>query len=272
MFINKRQMPHAKYGRDRCIACLRGLGLGYAKISKLLHINKSTAAHVVKRAGVSRSVMLDTHHDTARNLRRSRTATLNGAARELNRTTMEEIRNSVKYWKRYEAAYWRKYRDYLPQRQANQKRWKQNLKHDPERYAAYMEEERIRGYLRRGIPRDRIPARGTGVIASSSGQPVRRRREKLRLHVREVWRGAVGDRAAIRRVGCTVAEFREHILLTMKSGWSESNYGSVWNFDHIIPCAAFDIFDAEDVKTLNHYLNIRACCVVENSVKGARVD
>jgi len=44
-----------------------------------------------------------------------------------------------------------------------------------------------------------------------------------------------------------------------------------WHIDHIIPLAAFDLTDREQVKQACHYTNLRPMWAEENLSKGAKM-
>lgn len=91
--------------------------------------------------------------------------------------------------------------------------------------------------------------------------------KRVRRQVRRVWYRQTSDEYALDRLGCTVSQFGAHIKKRLKKGWTEENYGTVWNFDHIKPCVAFDLTDEAEIKKLNRYTNIRPMCVVANLTK-----
>lgn len=279
MFVNKNQIPHAKYDRDQCVTCLRKLGYGGDKLAKILHIHKSTILKIIAtRIPEPRYE----GHDT---LWKKLAIQKGGITRQGNcQEQIKEVTDlepfeydvgrikDIKSFKRqetsYSALYSRKYR-HLETQTKEKKRIPYN-----------QEKERRASYRRKGVPEHLIPERGAyQEYLQTKFTPeeqkcirrIRRKRDALRRSVTEVWKGKVGDSAAVYRVGCSVAKFREHIKRLMKPEWDELNYGMVWNFDHIKPCAAFDVFNRDHTKLLNHYSNIRPLCVMENSRKGANL-
>ena len=57
-----------------------------------------------------------------------------------------------------------------------------------------------------------------------------------------------GKKGSLNRatMGCTYAEIRAHIEAQFKNGMTWDNYADVWNFDHIVPYAAFPTVEELD--------------------------
>ncbi len=73
-------------------------------------------------------------------------------------------------------------------------------------------------------------------------------------------------------LGCTIAEFKEHIESTWKEGMSWDNHGQGkghWNIDHITPLRYGDP-DLADVIARLHWKNTKALWADENVSKGNR--
>jgi hypothetical protein len=81
--------------------------------------------------------------------------------------------------------------------------------------------------------------------------------------ITSAWHSGTGkgryDREAI--LGCTYAEFQDHVKRQFRPGMTVANYGQ-WHLDHIIPlCTATT---AEECARLTHYTNIRPLWASEN--------
>lgn len=50
------------------------------------------------------------------------------------------------------------------------------------------------------------------------------------------------------------------------------NYGSVWELDHILPLASFDLTDPVQYVKANHYTNLQALLVDDNKEKSGKLD
>ena len=50
------------------------------------------------------------------------------------------------------------------------------------------------------------------------------------------------------------------------------NYGSVWQIDHCLPIASFNLLDQNDMKKCFNWINIRPVFSNKNNSKNAKVD
>ena len=66
-------------------------------------------------------------------------------------------------------------------------------------------------------------------------------------------------------------QLRKHLEAHMTAGQTLENYGPVWHIDHVIPCAAFNLKDPEQVKKCFHYTNLRPLDALENIRKSDRL-
>ncbi len=67
-------------------------------------------------------------------------------------------------------------------------------------------------------------------------------------------------------LGCTPKELKSHLEKQFAPDMTWENYGTLWQIDHIMPCAAFDA-SVEDMKKCWHYTNLRPLLAVENLKK-----
>lgn len=68
-------------------------------------------------------------------------------------------------------------------------------------------------------------------------------------------------------IGCTVAFFKAHIEKQFKEGMSWDNWGTVWQIDHIKPCASFNLTVEKEQKKCFHYLNQQPLWSLDNNLK-----
>lgn len=61
-----------------------------------------------------------------------------------------------------------------------------------------------------------------------------------------------------------------HIEAQFKKGMTWDNWGKVWEIDHIVPLAKFDLRNPEHVKRSNHWTNLQPLWKADNRRKGAR--
>ncbi len=241
--------------------------MGGDRLARIFAIDRSTVLRIVaNRSTVERYTGFDEFWKQQRFARKA--FSTKECTVEYEQACLASIALFGRMEQRHATAYQFKFKHYSRKEVERSRAKKKRKLSTPEGRQKHYDAERRRIYVKRGFAPDEVPERGSYTPPKNpdSGK-IRRKRDYLREKVREVWRGLVGDAAARKRVGCSVEEFRTHIKSTMRDGWDASNYGSVWNFDHVIPCAKFDVFDSEQVKRLNHFSNLRACCVLENSNK-----
>jgi hypothetical protein len=71
-------------------------------------------------------------------------------------------------------------------------------------------------------------------------------------------------------IGCTIEQLRSHLELQFSHGMTWQNYGK-WHVDHIIPCAAFDHTDKDQIKLCWNWQNLRPLWARRNLRKGASI-
>ena len=50
------------------------------------------------------------------------------------------------------------------------------------------------------------------------------------------------------------------------------NYGSVWQIDHCLPAASFNLLAENDMKMCFNWINLRPMYVKDNIIKGDKID
>jgi len=93
--------------------------------------------------------------------------------------------------------------------------------------------------------------------------------KRLRGRVRELL-GNTKKISAMTLLGCSVAEFKEHLQSQFKCGMHWNNYGK-WHIDHIQPCASFDLTDLEQQKKCFHFSNMRPLWANANKQKSGKI-
>jgi len=86
---------------------------------------------------------------------------------------------------------------------------------------------------------------------------------------RYLWFGAPEGSATHRMIGCTPQEFRDHLQAKFRDGMNWSNYGGLWEIDHIIPLVSAKT--VQEVERLGHYTNLQPLLISENVAKGVRI-
>ena len=78
--------------------------------------------------------------------------------------------------------------------------------------------------------------------------------------------------SAVRDLGCTINELRDHLEAQFQQGMTWDNWTrDGWHIDHIKPLASFDLTDREQFKEACHYTNLQPLWAEENLSKGAKL-
>ena len=72
--------------------------------------------------------------------------------------------------------------------------------------------------------------------------------------------------------GLTIEDFREWIKIQFTSGLNWQNFGSDWQFDHIVPVAYFDFSIEEDLLLCWNFINIRVDKIESDKNVVKRID
>jgi len=72
---------------------------------------------------------------------------------------------------------------------------------------------------------------------------------------------AVGD------LGCSLEFFKNHIAEQFTNGMSWDNYGTMWELDHIMPLANYQLSDRATFRRLVHYTNYQPLTIAQNRAK-----
>lgn len=75
--------------------------------------------------------------------------------------------------------------------------------------------------------------------------------------------------SAVDNLGCSVEDLKTYITVLFVEGMSWENYG-VWQIDHAVPLAFFDLTDPEQLAKACHYTNLQPMWASENSSKRDR--
>jgi len=73
--------------------------------------------------------------------------------------------------------------------------------------------------------------------------------------------------SAIKLLGCSIEECKQHLEKQFKPEMNWDNHGKVWEIDHIKPCSKFDLSDSEQQKECFHYTNLQPLTILENRQK-----
>lgn len=71
-------------------------------------------------------------------------------------------------------------------------------------------------------------------------------------------------------LGCDIEKLKIYLGTKFSEGMSWDNYGK-WHIDHILPCASFDLTNAEQQKICFHYTNLQPLWAIDNIKKGNKL-
>lgn len=141
-------------------------------------------------------------------------------------------------------AEWRKYRAKNPHLQAEiSKRWSAKNK------------DKINAHERERCAKD----------------PAYRIAKALRCRVREKLKLAMASKSdsTMQLTSCDSKFLMGYLEARFKQGMKWSNYGSVWEIDHRVPCSSFDLTDESHQRSCFHYTNLQPMFVGDNRKKWA---
>jgi len=93
---------------------------------------------------------------------------------------------------------------------------------------------------------------------------------KLRQRINKALRGNWKSGHTMELLSCPMWSFKIYLESLFEVGMSWENYGTVWEIDHIIPCALFDLTKPEHQKRCFHFSNMQPLFVSENRAKGKK--
>ncbi len=91
----------------------------------------------------------------------------------------------------------------------------------------------------------------------------------LRCRLRSAIKNRQKAGSAISDLGCSIDEFINFISTQFRSGMNWNNWGVVWELDHIMPVALFDLSKREQFVRVCHYTNLQPLLVEEHILKTA---
>ncbi len=72
--------------------------------------------------------------------------------------------------------------------------------------------------------------------------------------------------------GLSIEKYRKWIELQFINGLNWNNFGSAWQFDHILPVAYFDFENNEDLKLCWNFINIRVEALEISNIEGNHLE
>lgn len=148
-------------------------------------------------------------------------------------------------------------------------RYRENQKRDHKAAYARRQAKELaykKEYRQRQSVKDAHAKRQRDKKASDPGYRVKKNlADRLRSMI--ISSGSQKEMTTLEFVGCTASQLRDHIERQFAKWMNWSNYGTKWQVDHIIPCAAFDHSDTNQVRQCWHFSNLRPLCAIENASK-----
>jgi len=78
--------------------------------------------------------------------------------------------------------------------------------------------------------------------------------------------------SAIKDLGCTISELKEHLEKQFKEGMSWINWSmNGWHIDHIIPLSSFDLTDRKQFLEACNYTNLQPLWSIDNIKKSNHI-
>ena len=91
----------------------------------------------------------------------------------------------------------------------------------------------------------------------------------LRNRLRRLLKKEKSSKIAIKNLGCTIEELKNHLGSQFLPGMTWMNHGIFgWHIDHIIPLSYFDLTIEEHIKKACHYTNLQPLWSIDNIKKG----
>lgn len=125
-------------------------------------------------------------------------------------------------------------------------------------------ENRRRNKVKKSTPEKRAIRNRKERLRESQRIP-RILRNRLNLAIR---RGGSRAGSAVSDLGCTIGELKIYLASKFTEGMSWDNYG-LWQIDHKIPLAVFDLSDRNQFLTACHFTNLQPLWAVDNQKKSS---
>ena len=73
-------------------------------------------------------------------------------------------------------------------------------------------------------------------------------------------------------LGCSHSFFKNWITHQLYGNMTVENYGTVWQMNHCLAVASFNLLDENDKKKCFNWVNLRPMYVKDNIIKGDKID
>jgi Uri superfamily endonuclease len=101
-----------------------------------------------------------------------------------------------------------------------------------------------------------------------------KRRLRTRLH--HALKGGYKTGSAIRDLGCSIEQLKQHLESKFESWMTWENWGpydvnrQTWHIDHVVPLDSVNLLDVEQLKRVCSFNNLRPILAKENLSKGSK--
>ena len=97
---------------------------------------------------------------------------------------------------------------------------------------------------------------------------IHRIKHNIRSRIRTILKQNTKTGSAIRDLGCTLEELKQHLEKQFKPGMTWENYGRKgWEIDHIVPLSRFNLTNREEFLKAVNYMNLQPLWRSENRKK-----
>lgn len=103
-----------------------------------------------------------------------------------------------------------------------------------------------------------------------ANDPVFRLQRCVGMRIRAALHGVAKSASTSKLLGCTIESFWIYLESKFEEGMTRENYGRVWEVDHILPCALFDLTRKDHQTRCFHFSNLQPLFGVDNRKKGSR--
>lgn len=101
--------------------------------------------------------------------------------------------------------------------------------------------------------------------------PLERIKANLRNRIYKALFEGFKSKSTLTLLGCSIEEYKLYLQNKFTEGMSWENYGTVWEIDHIKPCATFDLSKIEDQHICFNYSNTQPLLISDNRSKGGKL-
>lgn len=155
---------------------------------------------------------------------------------------------------------------------------KRRYANDPEKYIATVRRYQKRHPKRVAAQKRRYQVNNREAVMRAQNKWQASKMSDLQFRIKKILRGRTGSAIkaingakkcakTIEMLGCSIENFRIYLESKFNVGMSWDNYGKIWEIDHIMPCAIFDLIKPEHQRRCFHFSNMQPLFTVDNRRK-----